>query len=378
MIEAKDFVAAATRHGYALWTGVPCSYLKSFINFVIGSPQLRYVSAANEGDAVAIATGAELGGMGAIVMLQNSGLGNAVSPLTSLNVIFRLPVLLIVSQRGAPDDAADEPQHALMGRITTRLLETMDIAWEHFPTDVAAIEPCLERARAHMAASGNCYALVMRRGAVADWPAPALPAATAAPPATIDAPPPAAFRRHEFLRRIQGLATERDLVVATTGYTGRELYALADRPNQFYMVGSMGCASSFALGLALARPDRRVLVLDGDGAALMRLGALAAIGQVAPPNLVHIVFANGAHESTGGQAVASQSANFPAVAVALGYRRACFVADPADLDAAFAEPSPGPCLLHVPVVAGALPDLPRPLVTPPEVAMRLKNLLETK
>jgi phosphonopyruvate decarboxylase len=375
MIDARDFVDAATRHGYSLWTGVPCSYLKSFINFVIGNRELRYVSAANEGDAVAIATGAELGGMGAIVMLQNSGLGNAVSPLTSLNAVFRLPVLLIISQRGDPDDVPDEPQHELMGTIATRMLEVMGIAWEYFPTDTAAIESTLERVRAHMATRSHCYALVMRRGSVGDWPAPALQTEVAPMPPTVDAPPPAAFRRHQFLRRIQELSVDRDLVVATTGYTGRELYALADRSNQFYMVGSMGCASSFALGLALARPQRRIIVLDGDGAALMRLGAFAAIGQTGPTNLIHFVFANGAHESTGGQAVAAPAANFAAIAAALGYRRVDFVSDPAQLDALLAGPSIGPRLVHVPVLPGSLPNLPRPRITPPEIAMRLRAML---
>ena len=91
----------------------------------------------------------------------------------------------------------------------------------------------------------------------------------------------------------------RPAVVATTGKCGRELFTLADRPQHLYQVGSMGCASAMGLGVALHTP-RPVVVLDGDGAALMKLGNLATIGSRAPANLVHIVLDNGVHDSTGG------------------------------------------------------------------------------
>lgn len=363
MIDAPQFVDAARERGYGLWSGVPCSYLQPFINFAIGASGLRYVSAANEGDAVAIASGAELGGVRGVAMFQNSGLGNAVSPLTSLNAVFRLPVLLIVTLRGEPGGAPDEPQHALMGAITTRLLEDMSIPWEYFPTEPAAVPPCLDRAE------GKLYALVMRKDSVKPWPAPSLPQAS--PKARAAGRPSAAtHQRHEFLKVLQG----KDILIATTGYTGRELYALEDRPNHFYMVGSMGCASSFGLGLALARPERRVVVLDGDGAALMRLGALAAIGREAPRNLVHVIFDNGMHESTGGQSVAQPGADLAAVAAALGYASATFAATPAELAEQVAS-AKGPALIQAAVLPGVMPNLPRPKISPPEVAARLREFL---
>lgn len=370
MIDAPAFVEAARARGYGMWSGVPCSYLQPFINFTIGASGLRYVSAANEGDAVAIASGAELGGVRGVAMFQNSGLGNAVSPLTSLNAVFRLPVLVIVTLRGEPGGAPDEPQHALMGAITMRLLEDMSIPWELFPTHESAIGPCLDRAAAHQ---GGGYALVMRKDSVKAWPAPAQPQRGHKGSASgrLDA---AKHPRHAFLKALQDAAEETDILVATTGYTGRELYALEDRRNQFYMVGSMGCASSFGLGLALARPEHRVIVLDGDGAALMRLGALAAIGREAPANLVHVVLDNGLHESTGGQAVAQPGADFAAIAAALGYATATFAASPAQLVERIAA-SRGPTLVQAAVLPGAMPNLPRPKITPPEVAARLRTFL---
>lgn len=370
MIDAPAFVEAARERGYGLWSGVPCSYLQPFINCTIGTSGLRYVSAANEGDAVAIASGAELGGVRGVAMFQNSGLGNAVSPLTSLNAVFQLPVLVIVTLRGEPGGAPDEPQHALMGAITTRLLEDMSIPWEYFPTEGPAVGPCLDRAAAHR---GGAYALVMRKDSVKPWPAPAQPQ-RGRKRSVAGRPEAAKHARHEFLRAVQEAAEETDILVATTGYTGRELYALDDRRNQFYMVGSMGCASSFALGLALARPERRVIVLDGDGAALMRLGALAAIGREAPSNLVHVVLDNGVHESTGGQSVAQPGADFAAIAAALGYASATFAATPAALVERLRD-ARGPLLVQVAVLPGVMPNLPRPDVAPPEVAARLRGFL---
>src|ERR1700733_7506040 len=174
MIDARTFVEAARARGFGWYAGVPCSYLTPFINYVLQDSSLRYVSMANEGDAVALIAGVALGGTtnGAhgrgISMMQNWGLGNAVSPLTSLTWTFRLPQLLIVTWRGQPG-VADEPQHALMGPITPALLETMEIPWELFPTEEEAVGPALDRATAHMDRTGRPYALLMQKGSVADF-----------------------------------------------------------------------------------------------------------------------------------------------------------------------------------------------------------------
>ena len=167
MIEAKAFCDAAKLAGFSLYTGVPCSYVKPFINFVIDAPDLTYIGATNEGDAVAIATGAELGGKRAIVMMQNSGLGNAVSPLTSLNAVFRIPVLMIVTLRGEPGGPHDEPQHELIGAITTQMLDTMNVAWAFFPQEVSEIAPAIEKAVSHMTKTGLPFCLVMKKDSVA-------------------------------------------------------------------------------------------------------------------------------------------------------------------------------------------------------------------
>jgi phosphonopyruvate decarboxylase len=372
MIRAASFCQEARVFGFGLYTGVPCSYLKPFINYAIDAADLDYLGAANEGDAIAIAAGAKLGGKPSVVMFQNSGFGNAVNPLTSLNAIFRVPVLMIVTWRGEPGGEADEPQHQLMGAITPGLFDLLRIPYAFFPTVEEEIGPVLEAACHHMAETGLPYGLIMRQGTVAENPLRSLPRPR--PPlnevATNLAWPERRPTRSDVLGVVQRLARPEDAMIATTGFTGRTLYALGDRPNQLYMVGSMGCASSLGLGLAVAQPQRRVIVLDGDGAALMRLGALATLGYERPPNLVHLLIDNEMHESTGGQATVAHSVDLAAVAQACGYPRVHRAVTTADVAAAMAETEGGLTLVHVKVAAEKTLKLPRPTLSPRRVARR--------
>ncbi len=387
MIAAKSFVEAARACGFSRYTGVPCSYLTPFINYVRRDAALNYISAANEGDALASASGAAIGGERAVVMLQNSGLGNAVNPLTSLNYVFRIPVLLIISHRGEPGQK-DEPQHELMGAITTALLDTMKIPWEPFPDQERQIQAVLERATNYMQAASRPYALIMRKGAVA---AGVEEGPSASPNTSLISSPDASpsptglsmgddteaqharpSRREALQKVIAATPQEDTVVIATTGFTGRELCALADRKNQLYMVGSMGCASSLALGLALAKPALRIVVVDGDGAALMRLGNFATIGHYAPPGLIHLLLDNEVHDSTGAQATASTTVDFAAIARACGYGMSLRGDGLGLLDALFADTAPpGPRFAQLKIRPGSMADLPRPPQPPDEVLRRL-------
>lgn len=377
MIHARDFVDAAQRRGFSVYAGVPCSFLTPFINFVIGADGLRYVSAANEGDAVAIAAGAWLGGQRAVAMMQNSGLGNAVSPLTSLTYTFGIPVLVVCTHRGAPG-VADEPQHALMGTITEQLFDTMGIAWSGFPREVADIETTLDTVVEHMASHSQPYALIMQKGTCEAY---ALTAGAMPQPRAACAVSGAGHGRASQQRATRSAALEqvlahsddnRTVVIATTGFTGRELYALADRPQHFYMVGSMGCASALGLGLALARPDLRVMVIDGDGAALMRMGNLATLGAYNPANLMHVVLDNEAHDSTGAQSTVSACTDFASIAAACGYGHVMRSDDVGELGQFLAaRDNIGSAFLHMKIATGARDDLPRPAITPPAVRARL-------
>lgn len=388
MIQAEEFVEAARNIGFQWYAGVPCSFLTPFINYVINDVKLTYISSANEGDALATAAGAAIGGKRAVVMMQNSGLGNAVNPLTSLAYIFRIPLLLICTLRGEPQ-LEDEPQHQLMGQITGQLLETMTVPWEFFPTEAAEIKPVLQRAEAYMKQERRPYALIMRKGTVAPH---ALTRASSSPlsypeqgggshGADIHGEKNCFFKgkneqrvsRHEALRSIVEItAPQNTVVIATTGYTGRELFASCDRSNHLYMVGSMGCASSLGLGLSLARPDLKVVVIDGDGAALMRMGNFATIGAYGGSNLIHILLDNEAHDSTGAQATVSSGVCFAKIASACGYGITLEGDDLLLLDALFAAgTNTRPKFAHLKIRPGTLKNLPRPSLSPSAVLQRL-------
>ncbi len=376
MIEAEEFIAAATARGFDFFTGVPCSFLTPLINGVISAPGLAYTGAASEGEAVAIAAGAWLAGRKTVVMCQNSGLGNAVNPLTSLNYPFRIPTLFIATWRGQPG-LEDEPQHELMGRVMEKILDAIEIRHRPFPDRSAEVAPAFAEAEAAMAASELPFAFIMAKGSVAESGLHQTPVEKPAPGAFRDlrgggAPP----TRADTLRKFLEIAPAEAGVVATTGYCGRELFTLADRAQHLYQVGSMGCAAGMALGIAL-NTERPVAVLDGDGAALMKMGTMASIGAYHPRNLVHILLDNAAHESTGGQMTVSPAVDFAAVALACGYAAAYACDSPEGfgdaVKSAFA--GKGPSLVHMKIRPGAMENLGRPTVAPRDVARRFKRFL---
>ncbi|MDG2032694.1 MAG: phosphonopyruvate decarboxylase [Rhodospirillales bacterium] len=376
MIQADDFIVPAQKRGYDFYTGVPCSFLTPFINRAITSDRTDYVGAASEGEAVAIAAGAWLAGRKTIVMCQNSGLGNCVNPLTSLNYPFRIPTLLITTWRGQPG-VKDEPQHELMSQITQSLLETMRIRSLTFPRMPEEITAILDAVETEISISDLPFGLVMEKGTVGDEPlvdqAVIMTSGGTYQDLTKGGDRP---NRYGLLETVLAIASQDTAIIATTGKCGRELFAIADREAHLYQVGSMGCASGMGLGVALntAKP---VMVLDGDGAALMKLGTLATIGAQAPANLVHVVLDNGVHDSTGGQSTMSPHVNFAQVAIACGYRSGIFCDSQNEFETALktAQESKGPTLIHAKIAPGSLDNLGRPTVKPKDVARRFQTFL---
>ena len=376
-VSSRRFIDAMTARGFGPWLGVPCSFLRPFIDYVIDRDDLDYVASTNEGEALAMAVGAQLAGRQPVVMLQNSGLGNLVNPLASLTFPFRAPVLLIITLRGEPE-LHDEPQHELMGRTTRTLLDVLEVENEWFPANDAEIGPRIDRALARMRETGLPFAFILRKNVVDGYdPRPR----SDPPPRPRGVLHPAVRSGDELSRRdavalFADAAGDRTAIIATTGKTGRELFEFRDRATHFYVVGSMGCASSIALGVAKYQ-GAPVMVLDGDGAALMRLEALAGIGHAAPPRLIHVVLDNRSYDSTGGQATISASVNFPEIALACGYASASSAtgADAMRAALARAQAAPGPHLIHVAVGRGAAAGLGRPDVAPRDVAARFRAAL---
>tara|TARA_R110000868_G_scaffold50260_4_gene160805 strand:+ start:5254 stop:6390 length:1137 start_codon:yes stop_codon:yes gene_type:complete len=376
MIKADDFLMPARDAGYDFFTGVPCSFLTEIINRVISDTSLDYVGAASEGEAVAIASGAWLAGRKTVVMCQNSGLGNTVNPLTSLNHPFRIPTMMIVTWRGQPG-ITDEPQHELMGPITPELLDTMRIPHAVFPQSEDEIPDALALARKTMDETDLPFAFIMPKGSVAPEKLDESPR-TLPPRGTLTDFSEGGARptRYEALECHLAHVPATAGVIASTGKSGRELFTLDDRDQHLYQVGSMGCSSGMALGVAL-NSDRKVIALDGDGAVLMKMGALATVGAYRPKNMIHIVLDNGVHDSTGGQSTVSASVEFAEIAISSGYVSAakCDSIDGFAKAYSAALAADGPHLIHMRIQPGSLDVLGRPTVKPPEVARRFRTFL---
>ena len=351
MFSPKQFIDGLGASGVDYFVGVPDSLLKDVLSYIEECvPRERHIIAANEGNAIGIATGYHLAtGKLACVYLQNSGLGNAVNPLTSLAdpEVYSVPMLLVIGWRGEPG-VADEPQHIKQGRITPALLDILEIP---HTDDVSKVGEMVERAKKE----SRPVALVVHAGAFEAYkgkaPSSALPCT-----------------REAAIEEIVASLEPNAIVVSTTGKISRELYEVRARRNEpmrdFLTVGSMGHANQIALGIAVQKPDRPVYCLDGDGATLMHLGGLATVGWIAPKNLKHIVLNNLAHESVGGQPSAAAVINLPAAALALGYASAASVDLKEAIAPAIKAMGEGPALLEVKVNLESRKDLVRPKETP--------------
>jgi phosphonopyruvate decarboxylase len=381
MIQAQDFISACSSREYSFYTGVPCSFLKPLINYVIQSPDVDYITSTSEGEAVGIASGAYLAGHKAVVMCQNSGLGNTINPLTSLCFPFRIPILLIVTLRGEPG-LNDEPQHELMGQITGELLETLHIQWDFFPDAPEKICTVLDRAEREMIKTGLPFALIMKKGDVAKnelfYDCIKRNQFETMTEGKFQSKLENRMTRFESIKIIREEFGNNDAIIATTGKIGRELFTLGDTKNQFYIVGSMGCAAGIGFGIQHVRPKRRVIVLDGDGAALMKMGTIATIGHYQPEQFLHIILDNEAYESTGGQHSVSPSADFCNIAAACGYSRCYRIDTKNDLLNTIRSVKKlfGPSLIHLKVSSDPVSDLGRPTLKPYQVKERFMDFLE--
>jgi phosphonopyruvate decarboxylase len=266
-----------------------------------------------------------------------------------------------------------------MGKITSKLFETIGIPVARFPTKSENINTTIETALANMQESSLPQALILEKGSVAPYTLKDQTAPIAAKNQRFIEEPSHAnlLTRHEVLKKlVQATNDEKTVLIATTGYTGRELYAINDRANHLYMVGSMGCASSLALGLALARPDLKVVIIDGDGAALMRMGNLATIGAYSPSNLKHVLLDNEAHDSTGGQQTVSRATDFSKIALACGYQHVWRSDSLKYLDDFLGNETEKGChFMHVKIRAGTIENLPRPAIKPAEVLQRFMRTI---
>lgn len=315
MLNQEFVLKTLTKNGVSFFTGVPDSYLNGFCNYLLDhADEKSHVIAANEGNAVAIAAGHYFAtGKLPLVYMQNSGMGNAVNPLTSLTDenVYSVPMLWLIGWRGQPE-SGDWAQHQLQGEITEKLPALLHLRHEILPDDEREAANIIQRACELAMAEKKPFALIAPKGVLA----------AEKKPNNVDACYP--MSREEAMEIVLDCMPKDTIYSATTGRATRELYFLRERRNErhscdFLNVGSMGHASSVALGIALAHPQRPVVTFDGDCACMMHMGALTMVSKLDLPNFLHVVLNNGAHESVGGQPSAGFCVDFTGIARASGY-----------------------------------------------------------
>ena len=316
MLDQRKVFEVLEQHGVTYFVGVPDSYLNGFCNYALDHCGERNIIAANEGNAVALAAGHYIATKRIpLVYMQNSGEGNAVNPLASLadRDVYAIPMLLLIGWRGQGGSEPNHPQHKLQGEITTSLLDILHIPYTILEDDDEKFAETAAKAVRYCMENRTAYGLIAPKGVMA----------ASEKANNVDDTYP--MSREEAIEIILDHMPANTIYAATTGRATRELFFLRekrgeDKAHDFLNVGSMGHASSVALGIALARPDRPVVALDGDSAAIMHLGALTMVSKVNAPNFLHVILNNGAHESVGGQPSAGHLLDWTGIAEACGYR----------------------------------------------------------
>ena len=361
MIRPEFFIEALRENGIDCFAGVPDSLLKNICAYITDHCDAEHnIIAANEGAAVGLAAGHYLAtSQPACVYMQNSGEGNIINPLASLTdpEVYNIPVLLLIGWRGRPG-VHDEPQHVKQGKVTTGLLNTMGINFDVLSKEEDKAEKQIAKAIDALKKK-DVYALVIEKDTFEDYKLQNVEKNDLT------------MSREEAIQTVAAALGEKDCIVSTTGMISRELFEYRAAMNQgherdFLTVGSMGHASQIALGIAMAKPDRKVWCFDGDGAAIMHMGSMAIVANKAPKNYVHVVFNNGAHDSVGGQPTVGLKIDLPRVARAVGYPHTYSVSTKDDLMDVLNEVKKNNdfSLIEIKVKKGNRKDLGRPTTTP--------------
>ena len=373
MIRPEFFIEALREKGIDCFAGVPDSLLKNICAYITDHFDAAHnIIAANEGAAVGLAAGHYLAtGQPACVYMQNSGEGNIINPLASLTdqEVYNIPVLLLIGWRGRPG-VHDEPQHVKQGKVTTGLLNVMGVNYEVLSKEEDKAAKQIDKA-AKALANKEVFALVIEKDTFEDYKLQNVEVNDLT------------MTREEAIQIVAAALGEKDCIVSTTGMISRELFEYRATMNQgherdFLTVGSMGHASQIALGIAMAKTDRKVWCFDGDGAAIMHMGSMAIVANKAPKNYVHVVFNNGAHDSVGGQPTVGLKIDLPAVAKAVGYKAIYSVDSKAELESILVKVNSfaSPVLLEIKVKKGNRKDLGRPTTTPIQNKEALMDFLK--
>ncbi|MGF1765628.1 phosphonopyruvate decarboxylase [Aliivibrio kagoshimensis] len=375
MINPKHFYNSLKRLGVSFFTGVPDSLLKDICAYITdNSTRNEHILAVNEGGAIGLAVGHHLATNSVpVVYMQNSGIGNTVNPILSLadSDVYSIPMLLVIGWRGEPSKK-DEPQHVKQGKLTLSLLKVMDIDYEVIDGEESEkeLEQILSKLHAIAIEKSKPVALVVKKNTFSSY--------TSECGANVNC---YNNNREDAIKKIVDCIEDKDFIVSTTGMASRELFEYRktlgqDHSNDFLTVGGMGHASQIAVGIALSSPKKQIICIDGDGAALMHLGALAISGQSNLKNFKHIILNNGAHDSVGGQPTVGQEVSLSSIAHACGYNM-IEVANNVELTEKIEQLKSidGPAFLEILVDRGNRADLGRPTSSPVENKSMFMNKL---
>lgn len=308
-IHPKSFTHSLQHAGLGPVIEVPCSYFKDWLTFLWQSGEMEVINPVNEALAMGRAAGRYLAtGQIPIVAVQNSGLMNTLNALTSLQQIYDIPVLYVVTWRGEGGAGSDVPVHDITGEDMLEYLRVLHVPYEiaepeHYERQVQALTRIARQTRWPVA-------LVVRKNTFA-------PYAGSDQRDTASLPEMSRFDAISIVKRA---ALEKNaLLVSSTGFPSRDAFAVADTPD-FYILGSMGHALEIGLGIAEGTA-RKVLVMEGDGSALMHAGGLADFDPARHTNLIYVVLDNASYESTGGQPTVSGHVDWEKLAQAFRFDR---------------------------------------------------------
>jgi phosphonopyruvate decarboxylase len=364
-VDPKDFTQALRNVDLSPVIQVPCSYFKEFIDYLLDTKEMEVISPVNEAVAMGIAAGSYLSTEQIpIVAIQNSGFMNTLNALTSLQQIYEIPVFYIITWRGEGGKGSDVAAHDVTGPYMQQILQAFLLPYEIL--DPGTYQEQIQSLAKKAQTTNKPVALIVRKNTFQPYQAQQKPSQYL-------------MNRFEAMQMVKETFAKDAVFLSATGYPSRDAFNIQDTPD-FYIVGSMGHIFSIALGIA-PHTKKRVVVLDGDGSALMHLGGLASFDPQIHENLVYVVFDNESYESTGGQATLSPLVDFAALAKAFHFPKYMRVEDKQTLQKGLAaiQTNPQPVFLHIKVKTNiqSSGQLPTDVYSSVEIKERfMKNLNE--
>ncbi|MDY6967067.1 MAG: phosphonopyruvate decarboxylase [Spirochaetota bacterium] len=359
------FINILKDHDFAHFMGVPCSVFTNLINYLEDCEDIKNYTASSEGEAMGLAAGFSLCGKVPVIYMQNDGYGNIINPLSSLQLLYKLPALLLISWRGEPGKK-DAPQHTVMGNTILQLLDIFNIPKIILDEDLEKVKLYISEVKQHFKHNRTPFAFIIKKGYFENYEKKLSPS------------PINQHFRIEFIDLLSDYIDERDVLLGATGFSGRELYQSVNHNGKFYMMGSMGCLASIGMAIAEEKRDRRIFVFDGDGAILMKMGTLATVGYYKPNNLIHICFDNETYESTGGQKTTSQTVDYIKVSKACGYRSAVYIERIEEFKELLIniKEYDKPLFVQIKVKPGTVENLTRPADSPEDMKNKIMEFLK--